>query len=124
MKPAAFLRIERDAMSARRRGIRNAVQHGIRDRDINALVVRRRTPLAAAQQAACPGASLPQNFALRVRIDRMHHAGFLRDDQRALAAAQLHQNGRLSEIEVGTVLVGTICARPAGAAHCYKRHPA
>src|SRR5580692_1657142 len=45
----------------------------------------------------------------------MYHAGFLRDNQRPLTAAELHQNRRLSEIEVGTVLVGAVCVCPAGA---------
>ena len=67
------------------RSRRHSLQADIRDGDIDVLVVGGHAPLHAAKRAALADAPLPQHGAVTIRIERVHHAGFLPRDQRALA---------------------------------------
>ena len=100
---AALLGIQSQAEALWRFRVRHAADADIGDGHVNLLAVRCRAPLAAAQIASSAGAGLPEDFAFFIGIDRMHHAGFLRDDQRALSLAETDQDRRLPEVEILTV---------------------
>jgi hypothetical protein len=116
MKPAALFRIHCEAKSSRRFLIRNAAEINVGDCDVDFVRIRRGSPLAAAEFAAFTGSSLPQDFASLIRVDGMDHSGLLADHQSTTAAAELHENWRLPEIEVGAVVFGAVRLRWSGAA--------
>src|SRR5215213_2827178 len=67
-----------------------------------------RAPHDPSQRPTLPDPRLPKNLALVVRIDRVNDAGFLPDDQHTLAAAQTHQDRRLTKVVVGTIAFRTV----------------
>src|SRR6185503_17627108 len=67
---------------------------------IDLLAIRRRTPLTAAQVSPTACARLPENGAILIGIEGMHHPGLLRDDENPALPAELHENRGLPEVEI------------------------
>src|SRR5215208_4397316 len=72
------------------------------------VVVCRRAPHDPSQHPTFADPRLPKNLALLVRINRVNDARFLPDDQHTLAAAQTHQDRRLTKVAVGTIAMWTV----------------
>ena len=50
------------------------LRHGLRHRDIYVRIVRSGAPLHAAERAALFHPALPEDGAIAIRIERVHHA--------------------------------------------------
>ena len=80
----------------------------VRQRHVHVLRVRGGTPLNATDQAALAHALLPENFAVPVRVDRVHHARLLTGQNDAPTVRQDAQNRRRGEIQVRAARLGAV----------------
>ena len=63
-------------------GRRHGPYPDIRHRDVDVRIIRSGAPLHAAERAAAPYPALPEDGAIAIRIERVHHAGFLESIER------------------------------------------
>jgi hypothetical protein len=75
-------------------------RHDVRHSEIGLLAIRCRAPLDAAERTALPGAILPEDLAVLLRIHRERHARLLSNDDH-VASICTRQHRRASEIMIG-----------------------
>ena len=61
-----------------------------------------------AIDAAFSDPHLPQYLAFLIRVDSMDDAGFLPGNQRPPPIRKRYENGRRSEVEIGTIRIGAV----------------
>src|SRR5205809_319829 len=84
------------------------MRHKVRHRRINICTIGRRAPLDATQRSTLADASLPQDRALPVGIERMHDTGFLTRNQGLTPVRKINQNRRRTEVRIRTVVFRAI----------------
>ena len=107
--------IEVDGVHAARRS-----PERVADADIGVAAVRCRAPLRA-ERAACADAVLPDDGAGGVRIERIDDTRLLRHDEQLAPARRRRQQRRRTEVEIGTLLLGTVGIGAALGAHCQSQ---
>ena len=66
--------------------------------DVDVRLIGGRSPHDAATRAAFAHASLPEDRAFMIRIERVHDAGFLTRQQQAVAVPKIPKDQRRSEV--------------------------